>query len=139
VVHTLTLSVALILSNDFPWTPVPLRTWFWATYVFMLVAGAIALEVALHFSHKKGGTSSILILRIDNNTRLLILRAGWVVQSNMEKGVLHYVYVRRCLGEYGSLFYWCVVGLHRLCPRLVWLWFWLVSGHGQTSNSNACK
>jgi hypothetical protein len=65
VLHTLTLFVALILHNDFPWTPVPLRTWFWATYVFVLAAGAIALEVALHYSHKEGGT--LLILRIGDN------------------------------------------------------------------------
>jgi hypothetical protein len=59
----------------------------------VLAAGAIALEVALHYSHKKGGTSSIL--KIDNDTRLLILRTGWLVQSNTDKVILHYVYVRQ--------------------------------------------
>ncbi len=39
------------------WIPIPLRTWFWVSYVCFLVAGAIALEVALRFSHKNNGIS----------------------------------------------------------------------------------
>ncbi|KAH9055611.1 hypothetical protein EDB87DRAFT_1579673 [Lactarius vividus] len=53
------------------WVPIPLRTWFWISYVCVLVAGAIALEVALHYSHKND---------------------GWPTKDNAEKGVLHYVY-----------------------------------------------
>ncbi|KII91113.1 hypothetical protein PLICRDRAFT_155954 [Plicaturopsis crispa FD-325 SS-3] len=37
------------------WVPVPLRTWFWVTLVVFMVGGAIALEVALHFSNKNQG------------------------------------------------------------------------------------
>lgn len=64
-------------SDDSQWIPLPLRTWFWVTYVCVLVAGAIALEVALHFSHK-------------NN--------GWPTKENAEKGVLHYVYTLPAVG-----------------------------------------
>jgi hypothetical protein len=84
------------------WTPIPLRTLFWVTYVCVLVAGAITLEVALHYSHKKGGTS--LVFWIENHIRLLILRSGWPIHANVEKGILHFVYVRRCLDEKGPLF-----------------------------------
>ncbi|KAF8262466.1 hypothetical protein EI94DRAFT_1602111 [Lactarius quietus] len=53
------------------WVPLPLRTWFWVSYVCVLVAGAIALEVALHFSNKND---------------------GWLTNEDAEKGILHYVY-----------------------------------------------
>ncbi|KAH9174686.1 hypothetical protein EDB89DRAFT_459311 [Lactarius sanguifluus] len=59
--------------SDAHWVPIPLRAWFWISYVCVLVAGAIALEVALHYSHKND---------------------GWPTKDNAEKGVLHYVYVR---------------------------------------------
>jgi hypothetical protein len=75
----------------------PLRTWFWVTYVCVLVAVAIALEVSLHYSHKKGGTSSIL--GVDNIARLPILHIGWPTPTNVEQSALHYVYVRPCLDE----------------------------------------
>jgi hypothetical protein len=65
---------ALVPSDDLPWTPIPLRTWFWVAYVCLLVAGAISLEVSLHYSHKKRGTTSIL--GIDNTTRFLIFMQG---------------------------------------------------------------
>lgn len=38
-----------------PWTPLPLQTWFWLTYVIILALGAIGLEVALHYSNKNKG------------------------------------------------------------------------------------
>ncbi|KAI0305146.1 hypothetical protein B0F90DRAFT_1701694 [Multifurca ochricompacta] len=59
------------------WIPIPLRTWFWVSYVLVLVAGAIALEVALHFSHKNH---------------------GWPTKENAEKGILHYVYTLPAVG-----------------------------------------
>jgi hypothetical protein len=97
IICLLILGVELVPSDGLPWTPKPLRTWFWVTYVCVLVAVAIALEVSLHYSHKKGGTSSIL--GVDNNTRLLILHTGWPTPTNVEKSVLHYVYVRPFLDE----------------------------------------
>jgi hypothetical protein len=38
------------------WVPLPLRTWFWVTYVLVLAAGAVALEVALYYTKKYHGT-----------------------------------------------------------------------------------
>ncbi|KAN0127235.1 Protein of unknown function (DUF3433) domain containing protein [Lactarius tabidus] len=58
-------------SNGAQWVPLPLRTWFWVSYVCVLVAGAIALEVALHFSNKDD---------------------GWPTKEDAQKGILHYVY-----------------------------------------------
>ena len=49
-------------SNDSQWVPTPLRTWFWVSYVCVLVAGAIALEVALHFSNKDDGTCFLVYI-----------------------------------------------------------------------------
>jgi hypothetical protein len=66
--------LALVPRDDLPWTPIPLRTRFWVTYICVLVAGAISLEVALHYSHKKGGTTSILW--INKITRFLIFMQG---------------------------------------------------------------
>ncbi|KAJ3517527.1 hypothetical protein NLJ89_g444 [Agrocybe chaxingu] len=40
------------------WVPHPLRPWFWIPFVLFLLAGAIGLEVALHFSNKNQGWSS---------------------------------------------------------------------------------
>lgn len=58
-------------SDGSQWVPLPLRTWFWVSYVSVLVAGAIALEVALHFSNKND---------------------GWSTKKDADKGILHYVY-----------------------------------------------
>jgi len=93
-VRSLTLDVALVSSDSSQWTPIPLKTWFWVSYVCVLVSGAIALEVALHFSHMKGGTLSNF-----GDTQLLILNAGWPTSIDAERGILHYVYVRWCLYE----------------------------------------
>ncbi|KAK7021922.1 hypothetical protein VNI00_017151 [Paramarasmius palmivorus] len=38
-----------------PWIPLPLRPWFWLTFVVILILLAIGLEVALHFSNKNNG------------------------------------------------------------------------------------
>lgn len=96
-VRSLTLDIALVSSDSLQWTPIPLKIWFWVSYVCVLVSGAIALEVALHFSHMKGGTLSNF--GIKNDTKLLILNAGWPTSIDAERGILHYVYVRRCLYE----------------------------------------
>lgn len=58
-------------SDGSHWVPLPLRTWFWVSYVCVLVAGAFALEVALHFSNKDD---------------------GWPTKKDAENGILHYVY-----------------------------------------------
>lgn len=68
------LNVASVPPESSLWIPMPLRTWFWVTYICVLVTGAIALEVALHYSHKNGGMS--VILAIDNDTRMLVLEQG---------------------------------------------------------------
>ncbi|KAH9990969.1 hypothetical protein BJV74DRAFT_836704 [Russula compacta] len=82
--------ITLVPSDASQWLPIPLRTWFWVTYVCVLISGAIALEVALHYSHKNGGVSSAL--GIDYNIRVLSPRAGWSTTWDAESGVLHYVY-----------------------------------------------
>jgi hypothetical protein len=46
--------------GDPKWLPLPLRLWFWLPFVVILALGAIALEVALHFSNKNQGE---LVLR----------------------------------------------------------------------------
>ncbi|KAF5362655.1 hypothetical protein D9758_009570 [Tetrapyrgos nigripes] len=56
-----------------PWVPYPLRPWFWITFVIVLVAAAIGLEVALHFSKKNNGWKTNSSITTDSN-------------------VLHYVY-----------------------------------------------
>ncbi|KAI0264713.1 hypothetical protein BC834DRAFT_252038 [Gloeopeniophorella convolvens] len=66
-----------LAPSTLQWLPLPLRTWFWVTYVCVLVAGAIALEVALHFSHKNH---------------------GWATKENADKGILHYVYTLPAVG-----------------------------------------
>ena len=85
IIRSLTLVVALFPADGLQWMPIPLRIWFRVTYVCVLLAGAIALEVALHYSHKKGGTSSIP--GIDNDIRLLILN-GWPTKASAEKGIM---------------------------------------------------
>lgn len=42
-----------IVTN--PWTPIPLRLWFWIPLVTIMALGGIAFEVALYFSHKNQG------------------------------------------------------------------------------------
>uniref|UniRef100_A0A0W0FJG3 Uncharacterized protein n=1 Tax=Moniliophthora roreri TaxID=221103 RepID=A0A0W0FJG3_MONRR len=37
------------------WIPLPLRPWFWLTFVVILILLAIGLEVALHLSNKNNG------------------------------------------------------------------------------------
>lgn len=84
--------------SDTHWVPLPLRTWFWISYVCVLVAGAIALEVALHYSHK-------------NN--------GWPTKDNAEKGVLHYVYTLPPVGVtmiLVGIWAWTDVEVKRLQP-----------------------
>ncbi|EPQ53464.1 hypothetical protein GLOTRDRAFT_78464 [Gloeophyllum trabeum ATCC 11539] len=60
-------------KKDIAWLPVPLRTWFWVSFVVDLVAIAIALEVVLYFTDK-------------NN--------GWPVRGafSSQAGFMHYVY-----------------------------------------------
>ncbi|KAF4581395.1 hypothetical protein EYR40_002984 [Pleurotus pulmonarius] len=55
------------------WVPLPLRTWFWLSLVIFLAGGAIALEVALHFSNKN---------------------QGWATKGDItdSQDVMHYVY-----------------------------------------------
>ncbi|KAF4581657.1 hypothetical protein EYR40_002668 [Pleurotus pulmonarius] len=55
------------------WVPLPLRTWFWLSLVVFLAGGAIALEVALHFSNKN---------------------QGWATKGDItdSQDVMHYVY-----------------------------------------------
>ncbi|KAI0058622.1 hypothetical protein BV25DRAFT_1810416, partial [Artomyces pyxidatus] len=59
------------------WIPLPLRTPFWATYVCFLVAGAIGLEIALHFSNEK---------------------QGWAARESSESDFMHYVYTLPAVG-----------------------------------------
>ena len=58
-----------------PWTPLPLRPYFWIPLVCIMAGGGIALEVVLHISQK-------------NN--------GWATTGSFteEAGFMHYVYVR---------------------------------------------
>ena len=42
------------------WTPLPLQTWFWVSYMAVLALGAAGLEVALHFSKKSQGPPQVL-------------------------------------------------------------------------------
>ncbi|RDB16062.1 hypothetical protein Hypma_003454 [Hypsizygus marmoreus] len=55
------------------WVPWPLRPWFWIPFVLILAAGAVGLEIALHFSKKN---------------------QGWPTKRDIgdETSVLHYVY-----------------------------------------------
>ncbi|EIM82094.1 uncharacterized protein STEHIDRAFT_65902 [Stereum hirsutum FP-91666 SS1] len=66
-------SGATATTDQDAWTPTPLKTWFWVPFVCVLVAGAITLEVALSFSHRKH---------------------GWATSASFssEEGILHYVY-----------------------------------------------
>jgi hypothetical protein len=43
------------------WTPLPLRMGFWLCYATILIAGAIALEVALYYNKKHNGKCSCMI------------------------------------------------------------------------------
>ncbi|KAI0790335.1 hypothetical protein C8Q75DRAFT_110838 [Abortiporus biennis] len=56
-----------------PWTPIPLRRWFWIPLVCTMAAGAIAFEAALSFSK---------------------LNNGWATKGKFttESGFMHYVY-----------------------------------------------
>ncbi|KAG6888940.1 hypothetical protein C0995_004795 [Termitomyces sp. Mi166 len=60
-------------DKDNGWVPWPLRPYFWIPFVAILAAGAVGLEVALHFSNKN---------------------QGWPTTRDVgsETGVLHYVY-----------------------------------------------
>ncbi|KAF5380067.1 hypothetical protein D9615_006118 [Tricholomella constricta] len=55
------------------WIPWPLRPYFWIPFVVILVAGAVGLEVALHFSNKNQGWPT-----------------KWDIGT--QTGILHYVY-----------------------------------------------
>ncbi|KAI9458861.1 hypothetical protein BJY52DRAFT_399314 [Lactarius psammicola] len=93
-----TKHVTMLLSGGSRWTPIPLRTWFWVSYVCVLVAGAIALEVALHFSHKND---------------------GWPTKENAEKGILHYVYTLPPVGVtmiLVGIWAWTDIEVKRLQP-----------------------
>lgn len=45
------------------WVPIPLRPIFWVPLVLLMAGGGIAFEVALHFSKKNHGESTVLRLR----------------------------------------------------------------------------
>jgi len=85
-------------SSSSLWIPIPLRTWFWVTYVCVLFAGAIALEVALHYSHENG---------------------GWPTMRNADRGVLHYVFTLPPVGVtmiLVGLWAWTDLEVKRLQP-----------------------
>ncbi|KAI0296043.1 hypothetical protein BC826DRAFT_908693 [Russula brevipes] len=90
------LNVALVPPESSLWIPIPLRSWFWVTYICVLVAGAIALEVALHYSHKNRGMSTLPAVGV---TMILVGLWAW---TDLEVKRLQ-MHMRDCQVAHGSL------------------------------------
>ncbi|KAA1473042.1 hypothetical protein DENSPDRAFT_218676 [Dentipellis sp. KUC8613] len=82
------------------WTPTPLKTWFWATYVTFLVLVAVGLEVARLYSSR-------------NN--------GWKTTGKFssEEGIMHYIYTLPPVGVamiFVGLWAWTDIEVKRMQP-----------------------
>ncbi|KAJ7117388.1 hypothetical protein C8R43DRAFT_1137680 [Mycena crocata] len=65
------------------WVPPPLRGWYAISLILFLIALAIALEIALHFTNKKNGERTLTTANV-----------GWKTHGDATNvtGVMHYVY-----------------------------------------------
>ncbi|GJE86425.1 DUF3433 domain-containing protein [Phanerochaete sordida] len=83
-----------------PWTPIPLRKWFWIPLVLTMALGGVAFEIALHFSEKN---------------------QGWETKGKIttESGFMHYVYTLPPVAIsmfFAALWAWTDLEIRKLQP-----------------------